>query len=56
MHGVGLNLFIVQNLRKSGSLNDVIIGTLPFVLAFFAPLAVLAFFPGLALWLPQQFK
>ena len=25
---VGLNLFVVQNLRKSGSLNDVIIGTL----------------------------
>ena len=53
---VGLNLFVVQNLRKSGSLNDVIIGSLPFVLALFVLLAVLAFFPGLALWLPQQFK
>ena len=56
MHGVGLNLFVVQNLRRSGSLNDVIIGTLPFVLALFALLAVLAFFPGLALWLPQQLR
>ncbi len=28
---VGLNLFVVQNLRKSGSLNDVIIGSAPFV-------------------------
>ena len=50
---VGLNLFVVQNLRKSGSLNDVIIGTLPFVLALFAMLGLLAAFPGLALWLPR---
>ncbi|MGH8766292.1 MAG: TRAP transporter large permease [Burkholderiales bacterium] len=50
---VGLNLFVVQNLRKSGSLNDVIIGTLPFVVSLFAMLALLAFVPGLALWLPR---
>jgi len=50
---VGLNLFVVQNLRKSGSLNDVILGTLPFVAALFVMLALLAFFPGLALWLPR---
>ncbi|MBK8065907.1 MAG: TRAP transporter large permease [Betaproteobacteria bacterium] len=52
---VGLNLFVVQNLRRSGSLNDVIIGTLPFVAALFALIALLAFFPGIALWLPAQF-
>ena len=52
---VGLNLFVVQNLRKSGSLNDVIVGALPFVAALFALLALLAIFPGLALWLPAQF-
>ena len=50
---VGLNLFVVQNLRKSGSLNDVIIGTLPFVLALFVILGLLAAFPDLALWLPR---
>ena len=32
---VGLNLFVVQSLRKTGSMQDVIIGTLPFVLALF---------------------
>jgi C4-dicarboxylate transporter DctM subunit len=53
---VGLNLFVVQNLRKSGSLNDVIIGTLPFVVTLFAMLALLAFVPGLATWLPAQFN
>jgi tripartite ATP-independent transporter DctM subunit len=50
---VGLNLFVVQNLRKSGSLNDVIFGTLPFVVTLFAMLVLLSLFPGLALWLPR---
>lgn len=49
---VGLNLFVVQNLRRSGSMNDVIIGTAPFIAALFAMLALLAAFPGLATWLP----
>jgi C4-dicarboxylate transporter DctM subunit len=50
---VGLNLFVVHNLRRSGSMNDVIVGTLPFVLSLFVLLALLALWPGLALWLPQ---
>ncbi len=50
---VGLNLFVVHNLRERGSMNDVIIGTAPFVLALFALLGLLALFPGLALWLPS---
>ncbi len=49
---VGMNLFVVQSLRKSGSMNAVIIGSLPFVVALFAMVALLAFFPGLAMWLP----
>ena len=52
---VGLNLFVVQNLRKTGSMNDVILGALPFVLAMFVLLLLLALFPGLALWLPSVF-
>lgn len=52
---VGLNLFVVQNLRRTGTMNDVIIGTLPFVAALFAMLALLAAFPGLATWLPAAF-
>ena len=49
---VGLNLFVVHNLRAGGSMNDVIAGTLPFVLAMFLLLLMLALFPALALWLP----
>jgi C4-dicarboxylate transporter, DctM subunit len=53
---VGLNLFVVQSLRKSGSMGAVITGALPFVMAMFTLLALLAFFPGLALWLPSVFS
>ena len=53
---VGLNLFVVQNLRKDGTLNDVIVGALPFVAALFVMLLLLALFPSLALWLPQAFS
>lgn len=52
---VGLNLFVVQSLRKSGSMTAVIVGSLPFVFAMFLMLILLAAFPGLALWLPQLF-
>ncbi|MDR1934393.1 MAG: TRAP transporter large permease [Candidatus Accumulibacter sp.] len=53
---VGLNLFVVQSLRKSGSMNSLIIGALPFVVMLFLMLALLAFFPDLALWLPRAFS
>ncbi len=50
---VGINLYVVQGLRQSGRINDVIIGVLPFVLAMFAMLAIISFWPNLVLWLPQ---
>jgi C4-dicarboxylate transporter DctM subunit len=52
---VGLNLFVVQSLRKSGSIQAVIVGSLPFVLALFVVIALLALAPDLALWLPRIF-
>ncbi|CAM4177024.1 TRAP transporter large permease [Bordetella tumbae] len=52
---VGLNLFVVQSLRKSGNMTAVIVGALPFVVAMFVLLALLAFIPDLALWLPRVF-
>ena len=53
---VGLNLFVVQSLRESGSMNDLMIGALPFVLMLLTMVGLLALFPGLALWLPQFFN
>ena len=53
---VGLNLFVVQSLRKSGSMNDVMMGSIPFVLMLLAMVAILAWLPDLALWLPRAFS
>ena len=33
---VGMNLFVVQGIRERGDLNDVIIGTVPFIVTLFA--------------------
>jgi len=52
---VGLNLYVVQSLRKSGSLNDVIAGSLPFVMAMLLLIILLALYPQIALWLPTSF-
>ena len=49
---VGLNLFVVQSLRTHGSLNDVMAGSLPFVVAMLVMIVLLGAFPGIALWLP----
>ncbi len=52
---IGINLFVVQSIRSSGKLKDVMIGALPFVITMFAMIAMLIAFPQLALWLPQLF-
>jgi len=53
---VGLNLYVVQSLRSGGSLNDVIAGSLPFVLAMIVLIGLLTLLPDLALWLPSNFR
>ena len=52
---VGLNLFVVQGARKSGSINDVIMGVIPYVAVMALMVAALIAVPGLALWLPSAF-
>ncbi|HEV7326709.1 MAG TPA: TRAP transporter large permease [Bosea sp. (in: a-proteobacteria)] len=53
---VGLNLFVVQSLRKSGSMNAVIVGSMPYVGAMAVLMLLLAIFPDLALFLPRVFE
>jgi tripartite ATP-independent transporter DctM subunit len=53
---VGVNLFIVQGVRGRGALNDVIVGAAPFVITMILMMALLIAFPGIALWLPQQWN
>jgi TRAP-type C4-dicarboxylate transport system permease large subunit len=50
---VGINLYVVQGLRKRGRIDDVIIGSAPFVVAMVVMIAILSFWPGIALWLPS---
>jgi tripartite ATP-independent transporter DctM subunit len=50
---VGINLFVVQGLRQSGALNDVIIGSAPFVLTMLVMTALIITFPGIVLALPN---
>jgi len=53
---VGVNLYIVHGIRRDGSLNQVIFGALPFVVAMIVLIAILIAYPDLALWLPQLWK
>ena len=52
---LGLNLYVVQGVRSSGNVDDVILGALPFVLALMVMVGLLIAFPGLALGLPALF-
>ena len=44
---IGINLYVVQGIRPTGGIGDVIVGALPFVLAMFVMLALLIIFPGM---------
>ena len=50
---VGINLYVVQGLRKRGRIDDVIIGAAPFVITMLVMIAILSYWPQLALWLPS---
>jgi C4-dicarboxylate transporter, DctM subunit len=52
---IGMNLFVVQSVRKKGPFRDVVLGSLPFVAVMFLLIALLVAFPKLALWLPELF-
>ena len=51
---VGMNLYVLQSLRKTGKIADVIYGSLPFVLIMVLLIILLIIFPEIALWLPNK--
>ena len=53
---IGINCYVVQGLRKSGSPNDVFIGILPFLGAIIAMIGLMIAFPQIALWLPESLQ
>ena len=52
---IGLNLYVVQGIRKRGEIIDVIFGAIPFVFAMFIMILLLLVWPELSIWLPSQF-
>ncbi len=50
---VGLNLYVVQGARKSGTMSEVMLGSIPYVVAMLIMAALLIAFPGIALYLPS---
>lgn len=51
----GINLFVVQAVRRNGPLSDVIVGAIPFVATLLVLIVLLVIWPGIALWLPGAF-
>jgi len=52
---VGMNLFIVRNISK-GKIEDVIIGSAPFLIAIVAALLLVTLFPSIVVYLPRLIK
>ncbi|WP_046867468.1 TRAP transporter large permease [Microvirga massiliensis] len=50
---VGVNLFVVQGVRGRGSINDVIMGVLPFIISLFLMIVLIIAVPGLVMLLPR---
>ncbi len=53
---VGLNLYVVQGARKSGHLNEVMLGSVPYCLMMLAMAMALIAFPQIALFLPEALR
>src|SRR5690606_23754812 len=49
---IGMNLFVVQGVRRRGTIDDVMIGVIPFIACLFVAIALIIAFPQIALWLP----
>jgi C4-dicarboxylate transporter DctM subunit len=44
---IGVNLYVVQGIRTSGDITDVIVGVIPFILAMLVMVGLLIAFPGI---------
>jgi TRAP-type C4-dicarboxylate transport system permease large subunit len=49
-----MTLFIVQSIRRTGSVNDVFLGALPFMLTLAVMIGLLIAFPKIALVVPEM--
>ncbi len=51
---VGLNLYVVQGIAPDIPLRDILMGAIPYVVVLAVGIVILAVFPGLVTWLPNQ--
>ncbi len=50
---VGLNLYVVQGVRRTGPVTDVFWGVAPFIAVVLSMVALIIAFPGVVTWLPN---
>ncbi|MGG5818073.1 TRAP transporter large permease [Falsiroseomonas sp. HW251] len=51
---VGMTLYVIQAVRREGTIAEVFVGTIPFFAAMVVMTALLVAFPDLALWMPRM--
>jgi TRAP-type C4-dicarboxylate transport system permease large subunit len=50
---VGMTLYVIQAVRREGTISEVFQGTVPFFIAMVVMTVLLIAFPEMALWLPR---
>lgn len=53
---IGMNLFVVQGVRRHGNIVDLMIGVSPFILSLLVMIVLVIAFPQIALWLPTLLR
>ncbi|HSD59479.1 MAG TPA: TRAP transporter large permease subunit, partial [Burkholderiales bacterium] len=53
---VGLNLFVINGIAPDIKMKDIIWGVMPFLALMVVGILLLCLFPGIAMWLPSQYK
>ena len=53
---VGLNLYVVHGARKGGRMSEVMVGSIPYVIAMLIMVAALIIWPSIALYLPSTLR
>lgn len=53
---VGFNLFVIHGISGGRPMNEVILGSVPYVFMMLLMIVILYFFPQIAIWLPQALK
>ncbi len=53
---VGMNLFVIQGISPGTKMTQILRGVLPFAILMILTIAIVAWQPGLATWLPEYLK